>query len=44
MQAAEVMTTEVVTVAPETPLREVAHALLAHGISAAPVVARKSPG
>ena len=38
MEASEVMTRHVVTVAPETPLRAVAHVLLERGISAAPVV------
>jgi len=38
MQAAEIMTTQVVAVAPDTPLREIARLLLEHGISAVPVV------
>src|SRR5260370_7509496 len=38
MQAREFMTTDPVTVSPDTPTPEVARLLLAHGISAAPVV------
>ncbi len=38
MQASEIMTKEVLSVAPQTPLREVARLLLEHGISAVPVV------
>jgi CBS domain-containing protein len=38
MQARDLMTTGVVSVSPETPVREVAHLLLQHKISAAPVV------
>jgi CBS domain-containing protein len=38
MNASEVMTREVVSVSPDTPVREVARTLLAHGISAVPVV------
>jgi CBS domain-containing protein len=38
MQAAEMMTTQVQSAAPETPLRELARLLLDHGISAVPVV------
>jgi CBS domain-containing protein len=38
MQASEIMTAHVVTVRPETELCEVARLLLAHGISAVPVV------
>ncbi len=38
MQAREFMTTDVVTVLPDTPTREIARLLLDHGISAAPVV------
>jgi CBS domain-containing protein len=38
MQARDVMTSEVVSVSPETPVREVARLLLEHKISAAPVV------
>jgi CBS domain-containing protein len=38
MQAGDLMTREVVAVTPETPAREIARVLLAHGISAAPVV------
>src|SRR5271165_5988287 len=39
MQAHEFMTKEPVTVSPETPTPEIARLLLAHKISAAPVVA-----
>jgi CBS domain-containing protein len=38
MQASEIMTREVVTVSPDTPTAEIARLLLAHGISAVPVV------
>lgn len=38
MQASDVMTRDVVSVSPETPVREVAQTLLRHGISAVPVV------
>lgn len=38
MRAADLMTTEVVTVSPDTPTREIARALLEHRISAVPVV------
>jgi CBS domain-containing protein len=38
MNARELMSDDVVTVAPDTPLREVARTLLAHQISAVPVV------
>lgn len=38
MKAADVMTTHVVTVRPDTSVRAVAETLLAHGISAVPVV------
>ena len=38
MQASDIMTTGVIAVAPETPLRTVARLLLDHGVSAAPVV------
>ncbi len=38
MLARDLMTKELVTVAPETPVREIASTLLAHGISAVPVV------
>lgn len=38
MRVADVMTTEVLTVRPETTLKEVARLLGAHGISGAPVV------
>lgn len=38
MQARDLMTTEVVSVAPDTPVREVARLLLTHQISAVPVV------
>jgi CBS domain-containing protein len=38
MQAKDVMTREVVAVAPDTPTREIARILLEHGISAVPVV------
>jgi CBS-domain-containing membrane protein len=38
MRAGELMTKDVVAVSPETPAREIARVLLAHGISAAPVV------
>src|SRR5271169_956430 len=38
MQAREFMTKEPVTVSPDTPTPEIAKLLLAHGISAAPVV------
>jgi CBS domain-containing protein len=39
MQASEIMTRHVVSVRPDTPLKEVAQLLLEHGISAVPVVA-----
>ncbi len=38
MLARELMTTDVVTVAPDTPAAEIARTLMAHGISAVPVV------
>lgn len=38
MQASEIMTKDVVTVSPDTPVGEIARLLLAHGISAVPVV------
>jgi CBS domain-containing protein len=38
MHARDVMTAEVVTVGPDEPITGVAHALLAHGISAVPVI------
>ncbi len=38
MQARDVMTTNIVSVSPETPVREIARTLLEHKISAAPVV------
>jgi CBS domain-containing protein len=38
MKVRELMTTHVVTVSPDTPVREIAKVLLEHGISAAPVV------
>jgi len=38
MQAADVMTTDVISTTADTPLREVARTLLAHGISAMPVL------
>jgi CBS domain-containing protein len=38
MQAREFMTKDPVTVSPDTPTPEIAKLLLAHGISAAPVV------
>jgi CBS domain-containing protein len=38
MQASEIMTKDVVTVSPDTPVAEIAQRLLAHGISAVPVV------
>ncbi|HVH77065.1 MAG TPA: CBS domain-containing protein [Stellaceae bacterium] len=38
MQASEIMTKDVVTVSPDTPVCEIAQLLLAHGISAVPVV------
>jgi len=38
MNARDLMNRDVVTVSPETPLREVARTLLTHGISAVPVV------
>jgi CBS domain-containing protein len=38
MNARDLMDTEVVTINPETPLRQVARTLLTHGISAVPVV------
>lgn len=38
LTARDVMTTDVVTVSPETPVREVAEALVRHRISAVPVV------
>ena len=38
MNAHDLMSTDVVTVAPETPLRDVAKTLLRHRISAVPVV------
>jgi CBS domain-containing protein len=38
MQASEIMTKDVVTVSPDTPVCEIAQRLLAHGISAVPVV------
>ena len=41
MQAADVMTTRVVTVLPETSVREVARVLLGNRISAVPVVDRE---
>ncbi len=40
MQAAEMMTTKVLAVAPETPLAEIARLLLANAISAVPVIDR----
>ena len=40
MKAADIMTTEVVTVAPATETSEVARLLLAHRVSAAPVIDR----
>lgn len=40
MNAAQVMTSKVVTVEPATPLREVARLFVRHGISGAPVVDR----
>jgi len=38
MRARDLMTTDVVTVGPDTPIREIARLLVAHGISAVPVV------
>lgn len=38
MQAKDVMTTKVITVTPDTAVPEIARSLLAHGISAVPVV------
>lgn len=38
MDAFDVMTADVVTVSPDTPLQEIAELLLGHGISAVPVV------
>lgn len=38
MRAADIMTTEVVSVGPDTPADEIARRLIAHGISAVPVV------
>jgi CBS domain-containing protein len=38
MKVRELMTTHVVTVSPDTPVREIAKVLLKHGISAVPVV------
>src|SRR5208282_173860 len=38
MRASDVMTTEVVSTTADTPVREVARTLLAHGISAVPVL------
>jgi CBS domain-containing protein len=38
MKVRELMTTHVVTVSPDTPVREIARVLLEHGISAVPVV------
>lgn len=38
MQARDLMTTEVVSVSPDTPVRDIARLLLAHQISAVPVV------
>ena len=38
MQASDVMTRDVVTVSADAPIPSVARTLLAHGISAAPVV------
>src|SRR5437868_2614534 len=38
MNARDLMSSDVVKVAPDTPLREVAKTLVSHGISAAPVV------
>jgi CBS domain-containing protein len=38
MNARDLMTTDVVKVAPDTPLRDVARTLITHGISAVPVV------
>ena len=40
MQARDVMTTQVITVAPDTDVREIAKRLLESGISAVPVVER----
>lgn len=39
MQAKEIMTTELVTAGPETPVREIANLMMEHKISAVPVVA-----
>ena len=38
MLARDLMTRDVVTVSPDTPVNEIASLLLAHGISAVPVV------
>lgn len=38
MQARDLMTTAVLTVAPDTPVKRIAELLLAHGVSAVPVV------
>src|SRR5580698_10038480 len=38
MHAADVMTTDVISTTADTPVREVARTLLAHGISAMPVL------
>lgn len=38
MKAADIMTTEIVSVGPDTDISEVARLLLAHGVSAAPVI------
>src|SRR6516165_12094783 len=38
MKAADIMTTEVVSVGPDTRVKEIARLLLEHGISAVPVV------
>lgn len=38
MQASDIMTRDVVSVSPDTPVQEVARTLLRHGISAVPVV------
>ena len=40
MQARDVMTTQVITVAPDTDVKEIAKRLLESGISAVPVVER----
>ena len=38
MKAADVMTTAIVTVQPDTPVHAIAETLLKHGISAVPVI------